>query len=249
MNSLRSSTAMSTQAAKENSPLIVLENINKSYQVGLQPLQVLNKIDLIINNGDYLSIMGPSGSGKSTLLNMIGMLDRPDDGEYRLHHQPTATLGEETRASLRRNHIGFIFQNFHLIPRLSALENAELPLVLAGMAPKERKARVLAIFQQLGIADRSHHLPKQLSGGQLQRVAIARAMVMSPEILLADEPTGNLDQTSGSEVIDVLEELNHSGITLIIVTHDRTIGQRAQRQLSMLDGKIIQEKGQHALAG
>jgi putative ABC transport system ATP-binding protein len=221
--------------------LIKLENINKTYLIGEQPLQVLNQVPLPINQGDYVSIMGPSGSGKSTLLNMIGMLDRPDDGEYFLNGNPTVNIAEEKRAQFRRENIGFIFQNFHLIPRLSASENAELPLMLAGVSAQQRKLRVRNVFEKLGIADRSDHLPKQLSGGQMQRVAIARAMVTEPKILLADEPTGNLDQKSGLEVIDLLEELNKQGITLIVVTHDSNLGKRANRQLTMVDGKITQD--------
>ncbi|MDG2394432.1 MAG: ATP-binding cassette domain-containing protein, partial [Thalassotalea sp.] len=155
--------------------------------------------------------------------------------------KPTVNITEEKRAQLRRDHVGFIFQNFHLIPRLSARENAELPLMIAGISAKQRKVKVLNVFEKLGISDRSEHLPKQLSGGQMQRVAIARAMVMEPEILLADEPTGNLDQKSGLEVIDLLEELNKQGITLIVVTHDSNLGKRANRQLTMVDGKITQD--------
>lgn len=221
--------------------LIKLENINKTYLIGEQPLQVLNQVTLTINQGDYVSIMGPSGSGKSTLLNMIGMLDRPDDGEYFLNGNPTVNIAEEKRAQFRRENIGFIFQNFHLIPRLSARENAELPLMLAGVSAQQRKLRVRNVFEKLGIADRSDHLPKQLSGGQMQRVAIARAMVTEPKILLADEPTGNLDQKSGLEVIDLLEALNKQGITLIVVTNDSNLGKRANRQLTMVDGKITQD--------
>jgi len=234
------------------SPIISLKNLTKSYQVGEQTLCVLNDINLEVNQGDYLSIMGPSGSGKSTLLNMIGLLDHPDQGEYWLHGQATTLLNEENRAKLRRQYIGFVFQNFHLVPRLSALENAELPLMLAGVERNKRKQIVLDIFSRLGIEDRSEHLPKQLSGGQLQRVAIARALVMSPDILLADEPTGNLDQASGLEVIQLLEELNGQGITLILVTHDKSLGKKAERRLQMLDGTIIKDSKQksnaHALA-
>ncbi|WP_210725622.1 ABC transporter ATP-binding protein [Candidatus Colwellia aromaticivorans] len=227
--------------------IVSLKEVNKTYQVGEQGLCVLNKVSLNINKGEYISIMGPSGSGKSTLLNMIGLLDRPDTGQYLLHNSSTTDKTEEYRAELRKKHIGFIFQNFHLIPRLTALENAELPLVLTGLPRKERRKIVKTIFSQLGIENRSDHLPKQLSGGQLQRVAIARALVMNPEILLADEPTGNLDQASGKEVIELLESLNKQGITLLIVTHDKAIGQRAHRQLSMIDGKISQDKDNHQI--
>ncbi len=220
---------------------IKLRQINKSYLMGEQPLHVLNNIDLTLAPGDYLSIMGPSGSGKSTLLNIIGMLDQIDSGSYQLLSQETAGLDEEQRAKLRRQHIGFIFQNFHLIPRLTAFENASLPLMLEGKSLKQRQEIVTPIFQKLGIEQRLHHLPKQLSGGQLQRVAIARATAMSPSILLADEPTGNLDQTSGFEVIELLERLNNQGITLIVVTHDKALGKRASRQLTMVDGQIVKD--------
>ncbi|TRX57039.1 ABC transporter ATP-binding protein [Thalassomonas sp. M1454] len=230
-------------------PLIELTDLNKTYLVGEQPLQVLNQVNLIINQGDYVSIMGPSGSGKSTLLNMIGMLDRADTGEYYLNSTPTVNIAEELRAKYRREHIGFIFQNFHLIPRLSARENAELPLMLAGIGAKQRKQKVQNVFTKLGILERSEHLPKQLSGGQMQRVAIARAMVMEPQILLADEPTGNLDQKSGLEVINLLEALNKQGVTLIVVTHDSDLGKRAKRQLTMVDGKITQDIINNASSG
>jgi putative ABC transport system ATP-binding protein len=229
-----------------SSAFINIKQINKTYLVGEQPLQVLKNVSITINKGDYLSIMGPSGSGKSTLLNMIGMLDRPDDGEYFLNQQATFLLSEEQRAKLRRHHVGFIFQNFHLIPRLTAAENAELPLMLAGIGSKERRIKVNQVFTRLGILERGNHLPTQLSGGQMQRVAIARAMVSEPDILLADEPTGNLDQTSGKEVMALLEELNQQGITLIVVTHDHQLGNRATRQLTMIDGEITQDNSQNA---
>ncbi|MDN3652341.1 ABC transporter ATP-binding protein [Thalassotalea ponticola] len=222
-------------------PLIELNNIDKTYLVGEQPLNVLKHVSLTINQGEYVSIMGPSGSGKSTLLNMMGLLDRPDSGSVHIDGIETRTLPEEERAALRRDNIGFIFQNFQLIRRLTAEENAALPMMLAGMPIKERKKRVAELFAQLGIEHRLHHLPKQLSGGELQRVAIARAMVMQPKILLADEPTGNLDQHSGKDVIDVLETLNNSGITLLVVTHDIALGKRATRQLAMVDGVITQD--------
>lgn len=218
---------------------IKLSNIDKTYLVGEKPLHVLNNINLVIEAGEYISIMGPSGSGKSTLLNMIGLLDRVDKGSLILDQTETTVLTEEQRAKLRRNSLGFIFQNFQLISRLTALENAELPLVLAGIDINTRIKIVTELFASLGLADRLQHLPKQLSGGQLQRVAIARAMVMSPKILLADEPTGNLDQKSGKEVVKVLEALNRQGITLIMVTHDHELGARANRQLKMVDGVII----------
>ena len=224
-----------------NSPIIDIRQVNKTYQVGGQPLHALNNINLSIEQGEYISLMGASGSGKSTLLNMIGLLDRPDSGQYQLLAQNTENLKEEARALLRRQHIGFVFQSFHLIPRLTALENVELPLMLSGTNLDLRREKAKAILAELGLAKHFNQRPKQLSGGQLQRVGIARALITEPRILLADEPTGNLDQASGLEVTDILERYNQSGITLIVVTHDMNLGDRAHRKLTMLDGKIIKD--------
>ncbi|MAT52173.1 MAG: macrolide ABC transporter ATP-binding protein [Porticoccaceae bacterium] len=221
--------------------MIEMREVNKTYLMGGQPLQALKDLDLNVGPGEYLSVMGPSGSGKSTLLNMIGLLDRPDSGSYRLNDEPTEALSEEARAALRRDNIGFIFQAFHLVGRLSAFENVELPMVLAGVAPAERKRAVNGVLDQVGLLSRSHHRPNQLSGGQLQRVAIARAIVMKPRILLADEPTGNLDQQSGRDIVEVLENLNQEGITLIVVTHDMAMGKRARRRGQMVDGAIVSD--------
>jgi|TARA_R110000822_G_scaffold59736_11_gene148914 putative ABC transport system ATP-binding protein len=218
--------------------MIELCDVNKTYQVGESPLRALRDVSLSVQKGEYLSVMGPSGSGKSTLLNMLGLLDRPDSGSYLLNGEKTETLPEEQRAKLRGEHIGFIFQSFHLINRLTTLENIELPMMLAGVALKARRKVAMAVLSQVGLADWAQHRPNQLSGGQLQRVAIARAIVMKPRILLADEPTGNLDQASGQEVIEVLENLNREGITLMIVTHDHNLGRRAKRQIRMVDGMI-----------
>ncbi len=208
----------------------------------------LSQGDLHIDDGDYVSVMGPSGSGKSTLLNVLGLLDRPTRGEYRIDGQPTTDLGEEQRAALRRDHIGFVFQAFHLVPRLSAAENIALPMVLAGIAPAERERRVDEGPASLDLSNRAHHRPGQLSGGQRQRVAIGRAIVMRPGLLLADEPTGNLDQHSGQEVIALLEQLNGEGITLVVVTHDAAIGRRARRRIHMLDEHIHRDEPDHAPA-
>ncbi|GIX30112.1 MAG: macrolide export ATP-binding/permease protein MacB [Porticoccaceae bacterium] len=185
--------------------------------------------------------MGPSGSGKSTLLHLVGLLDRPDRGSVRLGGVATEHLAEEERAALRRRHIGFIFQAFHLIGRLSALENVELPLLLAGVAPAERRRRAAAVLERVGLADRLDHRPAELSGGQQQRVAIARAVVTEPDLLLADEPTGNLDRAGGREVVDLLEALNRGGITLILVTHDLELGERAPRRIRMVDGAVAED--------
>lgn len=218
--------------------MIELRQLCRDFLVGDQVVHALDHIDLKIAAGEYLSVMGPSGSGKSTLLNILGLLDKPSAGEYWLADTATSSLREEQRATLRRQHVGFVFQSYHLIPRLTASENIELPLVLAGEAPKTRRQKVKRLLDRLDLSPRAEHLPNQLSGGQRQRVAIARAIVTEPGLLLADEPTGNLDSRSGLEVITLLEELNTGGITLLVVTHDEDIGTRARRRLHMVDGKI-----------
>lgn len=218
--------------------MIELKDICKTFYLGDQAVHALDHVDLKVEQGEYLSVMGPSGSGKSTLLNALGLLDRPEQGSYQLEGIETLGLNEKRRAELRNEHIGFVFQAYHLIPRLTARENIELSLMLAGMPPSKRKALSDDVIERLGITDRAHHLPKQLSGGQRQRVAIARAIIRKPSILLADEPTGNLDSKSGKEVVDTLEQLNDEGITLFVVTHDADLGARAKRQIKMLDGRI-----------
>jgi putative ABC transport system ATP-binding protein len=229
--------------------VIELEHVHRVFEVGDQEVHALNDIGLRIERGEYVAIMGPSGSGKSTLLNILGLLDRPTSGSYRLDGEDVTALSDQAQANTRRDKIGFVFQFFHLIPRLTAAENIELPLMLAGVQPSERKQRVQQILAAVGLTDRAQHKPDQLSGGQRQRVAIARATIMQPTVILADEPTGNLDRTSGSEVIEVLENLNRQDITLIIVTHDPEIGGRALRELYMVDGKIERDamrRGQRA---
>ena len=218
--------------------MIELDRIERDFLVGDETVHALDQVSLHLPDGDYVSVMGPSGSGKSTLLNVLGLLDRPNSGHYRLGDIETTAQPEEQRAALRRNHIGFVFQSFHLVPRLSAADNVGLPMLLAGIEPRERIARVNQVLESLGLGDRAHHRPDQLSGGQRQRVAIGRAIVMRPDLLLADEPTGNLDQHAGNEVISLLEQLNDSGITLIVVTHDPAIGRRARRRIRMVDGRI-----------
>jgi putative ABC transport system ATP-binding protein len=222
--------------------LIVLAGIERRFLVGDQVVAALLGIDLNLGAGEYVAVMGPSGSGKSTLLNILGLLDRPDAGTYALGGIETTTLSEERRAALRRDRIGFIFQSFHLIPRLTAAENVELPLTLAGVAPRERRERVAQSLDALGLTPRAHHRPDQLSGGQRQRVAIARATVMAPGLILADEPTGNLDRASGEEVIRALEGLNARGLTLVLVTHDPQLGGRARRRIRMEDGAIAEDR-------
>jgi len=226
--------------------LIELKGIGRTFQVGTEAVHALQEVDLTVRGGEYLSVMGPSGSGKSTLLNIIGLLDHPDSGVYRLDDVNATGLNDTQQAAFRRHKIGFVFQFFHLVPRLTAAENVELPLILAGVEPDERKKRLSQALEALGIADRARHRPDQLSGGQRQRVAIARATIMRPSIILADEPTGNLDRTSGNDVLDILEDLNKEGKILIMVTHDPELGRRARRQIHMLDGRIGSDSGKSA---
>ncbi|MGB5297442.1 MAG: ABC transporter ATP-binding protein [Thiogranum sp.] len=229
--------------------MIRLEKIGRDFRVGDQTVHALNDISLQINAGEYVSIMGPSGSGKSTLLHLLGLLDRASSGRYFLNERDVTGLSDEQQAHTRNSQIGFVFQGFHLVPRLNAAENVELPLLLAGVPVEERRARVARALESLALADRAHHKPDQLSGGQRQRVAIARATVTEPSVLLADEPTGNLDQHSGLAVIDTLEALNARDITLIVVTHDAAIGRRARRRIKMVDGRITADQtGHHASA-
>jgi putative ABC transport system ATP-binding protein len=220
-------------------PMIELQQISRVFQVGGEEVRALDDVNLTIRAGEYLSLMGPSGSGKSTLLNIVGLLDRPSSGRYVLDGRDTTLLDEHEQAAVRGRKVGFVFQSFHLVPRLSAFENVELPLLLAGVAATQRRERVDAALAAMGLADRANHRPDQLSGGQRQRIAIARATIMRPAVLLADEPTGNLDSTSGSEVIAVLEQLCVEGLTLVVVTHDADVGRRASRRLRMVDGRIV----------
>ncbi len=219
--------------------MIRLTAISRVFHMGDQEVRALNGITLDIAAGEYVSIMGPSGSGKSTLLNVIGLLDRPDGGRYELDGSDVTDLSENERARVRREKIGFVFQSFHLIPRLTAAENIELPLILAGVHPAERRAQVDAALDAFDLRDRATHRPPELSGGQRQRVAIARATILKPTALLADEPTGNLDHRIGAEVMALLEGLHHAGTTLIVVTHDRELGARAHRHIAMRDGEIV----------
>ena len=221
--------------------MISLEHVTRNFAVGDLEVSALRDINLTIAAGDYVSIMGPSGSGKSTLLNLIGLLDRPSSGIYRLDGRDVTSLDDEEQAKVRREKIGFVFQSFHLVPRLTPSMNIQLPLILAGIPPDDRKARVEELLQDYGLADRTDHRPDQLSGGQRQRVAIARATSMHPAVLLADEPTGNLDQATGREVIGLLEKLTEQHVALILVTHDPMIGSRAKRQLHMVDGQIVSQ--------
>ena len=219
-------------------PLVSLSHVDRSFRVGDELIHGLDDVSLKVQAGEYISIMGSSGSGKSTLLNVLGLLDKPDSGEYLFQGKNILQLSEPELARYRREKIGFVFQSFHLVPRLSAAENIALPLVLAGVNPSDRSQRVEQALKNFHLTDRSQHRPDQLSGGQRQRVAIARATITEPLLLLADEPTGNLDYHSSLEVVEVLEELNRQGISLMVVTHDEDLGKRASRTVHMLDGKI-----------
>ena len=219
-------------------PLIELSGIERIFQLGDSEVHALHHLNLSIGTGEYVAVMGPSGSGKSTLLNLLGLLDHPNHGTYFLEGRDVTTLSPEEQARVRSERIGFVFQSFHLVPRLTAAENIALPMILAGIAPAERAKRVKQALNDYGLANRAGHRPNQLSGGQRQRVAIARATIMQPAVLLADEPTGNLDRATGEEVMRLLEGLNQSGVTLIMVTHDIDLGARAKRQLRMEDGEL-----------
>lgn len=221
-----------------STPLISLTSIERVFQLGDSEVHALHKLDLEIGHGEYVAVMGPSGSGKSTLLNLLGLLDRPNTGTYQLEGRDVTTLSPEEQARVRSERIGFVFQSFHLVPRLSAAENIALPMTLAGIPPAERNRRVAQALKDFALENRADHRPDQLSGGQRQRVAIARATIMQPAMILADEPTGNLDRSTGDEVVRLLEELNGRGVTLIVVTHDPSLGARAGRQLLMEDGAL-----------
>jgi putative ABC transport system ATP-binding protein len=222
--------------------MIRLRGIERVFRVGEETVHALRGVNLDIARGEYLSIMGPSGSGKSTLLNLIGLLDRPNAGRYELDGGDVTGLSDDEQARARREKIGFVFQFFHLVPRLTAEQNIELPMVLAGIEPAERRARLAQLLAEYGLEARARHRPDQLSGGQCQRVAIARAMSMRPAVLLADEPTGNLDRHTGQEVMAVLERVHHGGGTVLLVTHDPEIGGRAHRRLRMVDGAVVSDE-------
>jgi putative ABC transport system ATP-binding protein len=218
--------------------MIQLEGITRTFQVGDQPVHALVDVTETIAEGEHVAIMGPSGSGKSTLLNIVGCLDRPTSGSYHLNGRDVGVLEEAELTNVRRHEIGFVFQFFHLIPRLTAAENVELPMIFAGLAKAERRRRVTTSLDAVGLSARVGHLPDQLSGGERQRVALARATVMQPQILLADEPTGNLDSQSGRAVLDLLDQMNDDGLTLIVVTHDPKVAHRADRIVVLVDGRI-----------
>ena len=223
--------------------MIELRGVERVFRMGDQSVHALRHVDLDVRPGEYISLMGPSGSGKSTLLNVLGLLDTPSDGNYRFEGTDIGSRSDDELAALRRERIGFVFQSFHLVARLTAAGNIALPMVISGIDPTRRRARVEELLARFDLADRGEHKPSELSGGQRQRVAIARAVCLKPSLILADEPTGNLDSRSGDEVVAVLEELNHDGIALIVVTHDQDLGQRADRRIRMRDGAIVEDSG------
>ncbi|HET9326069.1 MAG TPA: ABC transporter ATP-binding protein [Candidatus Eisenbacteria bacterium] len=237
---------MTERAGDHNGPIIVLEDVSRVYRMGESEVRALDHVSLAVQRGEFMAIMGPSGSGKSTMLNVLGCLDSPSAGRYLLDGEPVERLSEDQLADVRQRRISFIFQTFHLVARMTALRNVELPMIFAGVAPAERRRRATAALESVGLAARATHRPDQLSGGERQRVAIARAIVMEPDILLADEPTGNLDTASGGEIVALLKDLNGRGLSIVLVTHDPSVAAQARRILRMRDGRIV---GDEALAG
>ncbi len=222
--------------------MIDLTDITKTYRMGAVDITVLTNVSLKVRRGEFIAIMGPSGSGKSTLMNIIGCLDRPTNGVYRFEDREISARSDDELASVRNVKIGFVFQTFNLLPRFSALKNVEVPLIYSGVPSRLRKERAMPLLQKVGLEDRMEHKPTELSGGQQQRVAIARALVNNPPLLLADEPTGNLDSRSGEEILNILTGLNQQGVTIIIVTHDQNVAARCKRIVNMKDGRIISDR-------
>jgi putative ABC transport system ATP-binding protein len=223
-----------------NFPVIQTIDLSKQYLLGNQPVPVLRALNMSIAKGEYVAIMGQSGAGKSTLLNILGCLDLPSSGDYRINNISIASMSDSQLADIRNKEIGFVFQNFNLLPKLDVFRNVELPLIYANIPRKERKDRVETVLKKLGIYDRSHHKPNEISGGQKQRVAIARAVIKNPSIILADEPTGNLDSQTSEEILAIFEEINRDGNTIIVITHEHDVAARAQRTIRLVDGRIVQ---------
>ena len=231
--------------------MISLQNITKVYSMGPVEVRALDDVSFDVSDGDYVSIMGPSGSGKSTLMHIVGCLDRPSSGRYSLQGEDVSTLDDTELAHVRNKRIGFVFQQFNLLPRETVLGNVEIPLMYAGLGGRERRRIAAAALARVGLADRMHHRPAEISGGQKQRVAIARALVNSPSLILADEPTGNLDSRTGGEILAILDKLNAEGCTLVLVTHDRSVAERARRIVQLRDGAVerIEDLGVGRSAG
>lgn len=227
-----------------STPMIQISSLMKSYQLGGELVHALNNVSLNIDKGEFLAIIGPSGSGKSTLMNMIGCLDRPDSGKYHLDGKEIGRMNDNDLAVIRNQKIGFIFQNFNLLTKLTALENVELPLIYSGISSRDRRELALESLTKVGLKDRAGHLPTQLSGGQQQRVAIARALVGNPSILLADEPTGALDSKTSKEILQLMKELNEAGNTIILITHDLSIAKQAKRMVRIQDGQLFENEGE-----
>jgi putative ABC transport system ATP-binding protein len=222
-------------------PLLALESVHRTFRVGTMSVPVVRDVSLGVEAGECVAIMGPSGSGKSTLMNMVGLLDRPTSGSIRLDGEDTARLSDDARARMRRDWIGFVFQSYNLLPRSTAVENVELPLIYAGVAPRLRRLRARAALEAVGMSVRERHFPSQLSGGEQQRVAIARALVGDPAVLLADEPTGALDSRTGAEILDLFRQLNRHGQTVVMITHDAAVAARCARTIHLRDGRVIDD--------
>ena len=239
-------TAVSTTAERmamlpANVPedsIIVVRNLRREYQMGAETVRALRGVDLTIRRNEFVAVMGPSGSGKSTLMNLIGCLDSPTEGEYWLNGHRVSELGDDELARIRNKEIGFVFQTFNLLPRATALQNVELPLIYGGTGARERRRMAAEALERVGLGDRMHHRPNELSGGQRQRVAIARALVIHPSIILADEPTGNLDSKTSEEILTLFDKLHHEGQTIILVTHEHDIAAHAHRQVHLKDGNV-----------
>jgi putative ABC transport system ATP-binding protein len=224
-----------------NDPIIQMQAIRKTYDTGKVKVEALKGIDLEVAAGEFVAIVGPSGSGKSTLMNLIGCLDTPTAGRYRLSGEDVSRLAADDLADVRNRRVGFVFQGFNLLPQISAFENVELPLVFGGVGIRERAARVRDLLSRVGLDDRTDHKPTELSGGQMQRVAIARALAMQPDVLLADEPTGNLDSSAGGDIMELFTDLWQQGRTVVVITHDMTLARRAGRVVVVRDGRIISD--------
>ncbi|MBK9062715.1 MAG: ABC transporter ATP-binding protein [Acidobacteria bacterium] len=233
-------------AAPPTDDIVAMDDIRKVYDTGKVKVEALKGVSFTIRKGEFVAIVGPSGSGKSTLMNLLGCLDTPTSGSYRLAGEPVAGLSRDALADVRNRRVGFVFQNFNLLPQISALENVEMPMLFGGVPPNERRARAAELLTKVGLGDRLEHRPTELSGGQMQRVAVARALAMKPDMLLADEPTGNLDSTSGGDIMGLFTELWTGGGTLVVITHDMSLARRAGRVIEVHDGRILKDSAAEA---